>query len=230
MKRGTKLLLAACGLGAAGYAVYRSRKPKKANSVWNLYAPVYNLFMGMDRAVYEEMYRRIRPAIQGKRALELCTGTGLIAKHVADAASEMIAIDFAEKMLDEARKGERPANLIFQQADATALPFADDSFDAVIISNALHIIPNPEKALSEIRRVLRPGGVLIAPNFVHREGDLQSSVWAKALTAAGIVFAVAWDAESYPAFLEKNGWHVREKYWRRAYRWFTRSAKQKSQK
>ena len=149
--------------------------------------------------------------IQSKRTLELCTGTGLIAKHVADAASEMIATDFAEKMLAEARKGERPANLTFQQADATALPFEDDSFDAVIISNALHIIQNPEKALSEIRCVLRPGGVLIAPNFVHREGDLQSTVWAKALTAAGIVFAVAWNAETYPAFLEKNGWRVREK-------------------
>ena len=114
-------------------------------------------------------------------------------------------------MLAEARKGEHPANLTFQQADATALPLEDDSFDAVIISNALHIIPNPEKALSEIRHVLRPDGVLIAPNFVHREGDLQSSVWAKALTAAGIVFAVAWNAETYPAFLEKIGWRVREK-------------------
>ena len=149
MKQGTKLLLAACGLGAAGYAVYRGRKPKKAESIWNLYAPVYNLFMGMDRAMYEEMYRRIRLAIRGRRTLELCTGTGLIAKHVADAASEMVATDFAEKMLAEARKGERPANLTFRQADA--------------------------------------------------------------LTAAGIVFAVAWDAESYVAFLEKNGWRVREK-------------------
>ena len=62
MKRGTKLLLAASGLSAAGYAVYRGRKPREANSIWNLYAPVYNLFMRMDRAVYEEMCRRIRPA------------------------------------------------------------------------------------------------------------------------------------------------------------------------
>ena len=211
MKKGTKLLLAASGLGAAGYAVYRSHKPKEANSIWNLCAPVYNLFMGMDRAMYEEMYRRIRPAIQGKRTLELCTGTGLIARHVAGAASEMVATDFAEKMLAEARKGEIPDNLSFQQAEATALPFADDSFDAVIISNALHIIPNPEQALAEIRRVLRPDGVLIAPNFVHREGDIQIGVWSKLLTAAGIVFAVEWDADSYLAFLERNGWRVRER-------------------
>ena len=51
-------------------------------------------------------------------------------------------------------------------ADATALPYADDSFDAVLIANALHVMPEPEKALREIDRVLRPGGILIAPNFM----------------------------------------------------------------
>ena len=208
-KRVRAALAAACALGAAGYAACRSKKPKAESDIWNFYAPVYNTFMKMDKALYEEMYRRIRAAIQGRRVLELCTGTGLIARHVADAASEMVATDFAENMLREAEKGAKPANLTFRQADATALPFENDSFDAVIISNALHVIPQPEKALAEIRRVLRPGGILIAPNFIHRAGNLQSSVWAKALTAAGIVFAVAWDAESYPAFLERNGWHVR---------------------
>ena len=211
MKKTAKAILAVCGIGAAGYAVYRSYKPKRACDIWNFYAPVYNTFMKTNHTLYEEMYRRIRAAIQGRRTLELCTGTGLIARHVADAASEMVATDFAEKMLAEARKGELPDNLSFQKADATALPFADNSFDAVIISNALHIIPNPEQALAEIRRVLCPGGVLIAPNFVHRAGDLQTGVWSKLLTAAGIVFAVEWDADSYPAFLERNGWRVREK-------------------
>lgn len=211
MKKTAKAILTACGIGAASYAVYRSRKPKRASDIWNFYAPVYNTFMRMDRSLYEEMYRRIHAAIQGKRTLELCTGTGLIARHVADAASEMVATDFAEKMLAEARKGELPANLTFQQADATALPFDDDSFDAVIISNALHIIPNPKQALAEIRRVLRPDGVLIAPNFVHHEGDLQTGVWSKLLTAAGIVFAVEWEADSYPAFLGRSGWRVRER-------------------
>ena len=210
MKTGIKLLLAACGAGAAAYGVWQLKKPREADSIWNFYAPVYDRFMKLDRALYEEMYARIRKAIAGKRTLELCTGTGLIAKHVAPAASEMIATDFAEDMLAQARKGDCPANLTFQWADATALPFADDSFDAVLISNALHIIPNPEQALAEIRRVLRPGGVLIAPNFVHDEGDLQTGAVAKLLTAAGVVFATAWDADGYVAFLEKNGWSVRQ--------------------
>ncbi len=209
MRKGMKLLLAACGVGAAAYAVSRMKGPKEPDAVWNFYAPAYDKFMELDRALYEEMYTRIRRTIAGKRTLELCTGTGLIAKHVASAAQEMIATDFAENMLAQARKGGCPANLRFQWADATALPFEDDSFDAVLISNALHVIPDPARALAEARRVLRPGGVLIAPNFVHDEGDLQMGVTAKLLTAAGIVFATAWDADGYVAFLEKNGWAVR---------------------
>ena len=209
MKAWTKPLLSVCGVGAAAYAIRQLKKPREADAVWNFYAPVYDKFMKLDRALYEEMYVRIRETIAGKRTLELCTGTGLIAKHVASAASEMIATDFAENMLAQARKGDCPANLTFRWADATALPFEDNSFDTVLISNALHIIPNPERALAEIRRVLRPGGVLIAPNFVHDEGDLQTGVMAKLLTAAGIVFATSWDDDGYVAFLKKNGWNVR---------------------
>ena len=49
------------------------------------------------------------------------------------------------------------------------LPYADKSFDVVIVSNALHIVPQPEKALAEIHRILRDDGVLIAPTFTHAE-------------------------------------------------------------
>ena len=51
------------------------------------------------------------------------------------------------------------------------LPYADKSFDVVIVSNALHIVPQPEKALAEIRRVLKDDGVLIAPTFTHAENS-----------------------------------------------------------
>ncbi len=210
MKKLFKAIAAAGGVGIAAYAVSQRGKPKKKSDVWNTFAPVYDLFISKDRKAYEEMYRRIRAAVGGKRVLELCTGTGLIARHVADVTAETVATDFAEKMLAEARKGNVPANLAFRQADATALPFVDDSFDVVIISNALHIIPQPERALAEARRVLKPGGLLIAPNFLdHRSGGVKSAL-AKLLTTAGVVFEVTWDEAGYLEFLEKNGWHVRE--------------------
>ena len=79
----------------------------------------------------------------------------------------MTATDYSEKMLAVARRGIVPSNLIFERADVSNLQYDDESFDVVIIANALHVIPNPEKVLSEIKRVLKKDGLLIAPNFIH---------------------------------------------------------------
>lgn len=120
----------------------------------------------------------------------------------------MVATDYAEGMIREAQKGPCPENLTFEVADATALPHPDDSFDVVLIANALHIMPDPEQALREIRRVLRPGGLLIAPNFVEHNQGIVSVLWSGILKLAGISFAHQWSAGEYLAFLRKNGWEV----------------------
>lgn len=111
-------------------------------------------------------------------------------------------------MIAEAKKGVYPTKLRFEVADATALPYEDGSFDAVIISNALHIIPEPERALKEIDRVLKPGGIMIAPNFVEHKGTAASRIWSCILRIAGIRFEHQWSAQEYLQFLEKNGWQV----------------------
>ncbi len=67
------------------------------------------------------MYDRIPRVIRGKEVLELATGPGLLAKHVAHAAKRMVATDYAEGMIREAQKGPCPENLTFEVADATAL-------------------------------------------------------------------------------------------------------------
>ncbi|MCR4781053.1 MAG: methyltransferase domain-containing protein [Ruminiclostridium sp.] len=178
------------------------------NSVWDLYAPVYDLFMRVNRPAYMEMYGMIRRAIKGKTVLEIAAGTGLIAKNVADAAESMIATDVAENLLARARTGYVPHNLDFRWADATFLPFDDDRFDVVIIANALHIVDAPRKVLAEIRRVLKPGGRLIAPNFLHAEADSFGKTAVKLLGAAGIKFENDWDEKSYERFIEGNGFNM----------------------
>ncbi len=176
--------------------------------LWNLYAPIYEKAMRADQKTYQFMYDRIPETIRDKEVLEIATGPGLLARRVAMAAKRMVATDYSEGMIREAKKGDYPSNLTFEIADATDLPYEDNSFCVVLIANALHIIPDPEKALQEIDRVLRPGGILIAPTFVEHQTGVGSKFWSGILKLAGIKFEHQWKAQEYLEFLEENGWSV----------------------
>ena len=175
---------------------------------WDLYAPIYKRAMQADHKIYEFMYDRIPKVIRDKEVLEIATGPGLLAKHIAPAAKRVVATDYSDGMIAQAKKGDNPKNLTFAVADAMNLPYADHSFDVVLIANALHILPDPYKALREICRVLRAGGMLIAPNFVEHKGTLGSRIWSEILRIAGIRFEHQWSAPEYLRFLESNGWHI----------------------
>ena len=176
--------------------------------IWDLYAPIYEKAMRADYKYYKFMYDRIPTKIQNKEVLEIATGPGLLAKHVAYAAKRMVATDYSEGMIREAKKGEHADNLSFEIADAANLPYKDHSFDVVLIANALHVMPEPEKALREINRVLREGGLLIAPNFVSHKAGLISRLWSGSLKLAGIKFEHQWNGEEYLAWLRENGWKI----------------------
>ena len=179
-----------------------------SKTIWDRFAPVYSLAMKSQKNIYDYMYSHIREKVKGKNVLELATGPGLIAKHVADAADRMIATDFSPDMIAQAEKGGNPPNLTFEIADASDLHYKDKTFDVIIIANALHVIPNPEKVLSEIDRVLVNGGLLICPTFIHRSAEKKENLWAKILKLVGIHFAHQWTAEEFISFIENNGWRI----------------------
>ena len=175
--------------------------------VWNFFAPIYERAMKSQKSIYDYIYKEISAAASAKTVLELATGPGMIAKHIAPSAKSVTATDFAPKMIETAKKGSVPDNVSFEVADATNLRYQNDSFDLVVIANALHIIPEPEKALAEIDRVLKANGTLIAPNFIEREKG-KKNLWQKILSLVGIKFAHEWTKEEYKTFLSDHGWQV----------------------
>ena len=76
-----------------------------------------------------------------KTVLELATGTGLIAKNIVNSAAHIEATDASPEMIAEAKRDNRSAKLHFSVQDMFHLPYADESFDVVIVANALHIVP-----------------------------------------------------------------------------------------
>ena len=178
---------------------------------WDRNAGRYDRFMRKDRAAYEEMYALIRPVVKAKTVLELATGTGLIAKHIVNAAAHIEATDASAEMILEAKRDNQSAKLHFSVQDMFRLPYADKSFDVVIVSNALHIIPQPEKALAEIRRVLKNDGVLIAPTFTHGNSTLRGRLKLFFMKLVGFPLNSRWTSEEYLRFLRQNGWTVRKR-------------------
>ena len=183
---------------------------REHKNFWDRNARIYNRFMRKDRAAYEKMYELIRPIVKNKTVLELATGTGLIAKNIVNAAANIEATDASAEMIAEAKRDNRSAKLHFSVQDMFRLPYAEESFDVVIVSNALHIVPQPEKALQEIKRVLKDDGVLIAPTFTHAGNSFSGKVKAFFMKLAGFPLHSKWTSAEYLCFLRQNGWAVRK--------------------
>jgi ubiquinone/menaquinone biosynthesis C-methylase UbiE len=186
-------------------------KKRDNKGFWNHYAKLYdfeiNRFSGK---AYSTMYRFMESVLApDMNVLEVATGTGLIATNIAACVRHVEATDFSPKMIEAAKKKKAPGNINFSVEDATALPFDDSSFDAAIISNALHIMSDPVKALSSISRVLKPNGLLIAPSYSH--GHIRDTTWslnAKFLKLLGFETYSRWKPDEYVEFIKQNGFHV----------------------
>lgn len=100
----------------------------------------------------------------GERVLDVASGTGLVSFMIADAVGaegSVVGTDISGGMVEAARRiadDRGVGNATFERCDAEGLPFPAASFDAVVCGLGLMYVPDPVKALTEMRRVLRPGG------------------------------------------------------------------------
>ncbi|MDE9451975.1 class I SAM-dependent methyltransferase [Aliiroseovarius sp. Z3] len=139
------------------------------------WAPIYDKTFG---AVTHSGRRRAVSYINSRAGsvLEVGVGTGLSLEHY-DPDLNVTGIDFSEQMLAKAQAKVRERDLkhvvALRQMDARALDFPDHSFDTIAAMHVLSVVPEPERVMSEIARVLKPGGkVVITNHFVRTQGIL----------------------------------------------------------
>ncbi|WP_054815987.1 demethylmenaquinone methyltransferase [Nocardia arizonensis] len=141
------------------------KQPSEVASMFDGVAKRYDITNTVISAGQDRYWRwAVRKAVAprpGERVLDLAAGTGISTLDLARTGAWCLAADFSKGML--AAGSHRPVPMV--AADATALPFADDSFDAVTISYGLRNISDSRTALREMLRVTKPGGRLVVCEF-----------------------------------------------------------------
>ena len=179
----------------------------KISSLYDLFETVYNgrVYTGTGKMVAEF----IEPLDE---VLECACGTGAISVYIAQKCKRLIATDFAPGMLRKAaKKCRKYPNVVFRKADITNIKCKDARFDKVVAGNVIHLLPEPEKAIRELERVVKPGGKIIIPTYINMsKGTGKAAV--KMITLLGADFKRQFDLDSYRKFFEDKGYAGAEYY------------------
>lgn len=187
---------------------------KEERAFWDGYAGRYDRFMRRLSDEYATLidliWNDIRPEDD---VLEIATGTGIIALEISKKVKKVYATDLSGPMIDiaiekAARAGVR--NIEFSVQSGYSLSFEDASCDVCIVANALHVMKKPELCLKEIRRVLKPQGMLIAPTFCHGE-TLKARLISTIMGLYGFKAFHRFTIDAYSDLVERSGFHILKK-------------------
>ena len=147
----------------------RRERNEKVRRSWAKQVGRYDKSIGFfERRVFGPDHRSWACSKATGKTLEVAVGTGLNLAHYPDDVS-YTGLDLSPDMLKVARERASALGreLDLKEGDAHALPFTDDSFDSVVCTFSLCNIPDPRKAVSEMKRVLRPSGTLILVDHIR---------------------------------------------------------------
>lgn len=189
-------------------------KRKKGNRFWDSLANRYDEFIDKyAKQTYQESFRLMKLHLSKEsRVLEIGTGTGLVAFTIANEVKHITAIDYSEEMIRVANnklKESELNNIEFKLSPATGIHYPDQSFDLVIASNIFHLLPEPEKVLSEISRLIVPKGKVILPTFCHGQ-NLKTKLMSSLMNLSGFKAENKWSAKQFRQFLQNQGFKVDE--------------------
>jgi ubiquinone/menaquinone biosynthesis C-methylase UbiE len=148
---------------------------------WDRAAPVYEHAWQGQLAPAHDLMLDLADLRPGERAIDVACGTGLVTFRAAAAVGPggaVVGTDISGEMVEAAARTaaeRRLGHVRFDRAEAEGLPFADGCFDAALCGLGLMYVPDPARALREMRRVLRPGGRAVAAVW----GARQACGWAE---------------------------------------------------
>ena len=181
---------------------------------WDTISPLYDIFENIyNGKVYIGTGKKVAQLIEpSDEVLECACGTGAISIYIAQKCRKLIATDFASGMLRRAaKKCRKYPNVVFRKADIMNIKCKDARFDKVVAGNVIHLLPEPEKALHELERVVKPGGKIIIPTYINMlKGSGTAAV--KFITLLGADFKRQFNLNSYKKFFEENGYTEVEYY------------------
>ena len=173
---------------------------------WDRFAGVYDLAESINGSVYTEMRditRRLIPA--GAKVLDCGAGTGELSLAASDNADSVLCTDLSKNMLKQAQRKARALgtdNIEFAARNIFDLQDPDDTYDVVIAGNVLHLLTNPQGAVKEMYRVLKPGGKLLLPTFTNKNSArLLIGIYKK----LGFDPAASYSPSEYKKMLEDCG-------------------------
>ena len=174
----------------------------KAAGFYDIFENIYN--GDVNRRLVQEVASLIS---ENDRVLECACGTGMISKGIGAKCRELIATDFSAGMLKQARKNcAHLDNVTVKKANIMAIKCNDGAFDKVVAGNVIHLLDEPYKALEELMRTCKSGGMVIIPTYVNNENSGSPSLFIRGLEKFGAGFKKQFDFESYKQFFKKAGY------------------------
>jgi phosphatidylethanolamine/phosphatidyl-N-methylethanolamine N-methyltransferase len=185
----------------------------KERKFWDKFAKRYDSFI---KNTVSNTYKTILENLDSDlninhKVLEIGTGTGIIPFSIYPKVSTIVATDISPEMIGIAKQKHSELNIKnidFQIQDSYNLSFPEKSFDVVIASNLFHLLYEPEKPMSEVKRVLKDNGIFIAPTFCVGENLKSKIITTIAGIFSGFKIINKWSIKEFEALLTNNGFKI----------------------
>lgn len=176
---------------------------------WDYIANFYDFFENLyNSKVNQELCKKVAERISSNdNVLECACGTGMISIHIATKCRSLIATDFSQGMLAKSRKRcKKIKNIRVEKANILHLEYPNESFDKIVAANVIHLLDQPDIAISELIRVCKKGGKIIIPTYIITKEHGISTILIRLINHFTKTFLYQFNEQSYKNFLKKLGY------------------------